>query len=95
MSLYSIGLSEKWVARYTNQDGSKGMGIGNHVNALPNMVMFILKSGGRNIVITDETIRPNIIEGEVKIVEAEGVNHEQRSEVHTGTIRHSSIEEHQ
>jgi hypothetical protein len=93
--IYELNIGEKWVARYTNKDGSPGMGIGNHPTALPQMVNFILHSGGRNIVITDETCRPKIIEGKVEIVKEEGVKNEQSSEVHARTIGHSVTEKHE
>lgn len=79
-------LTEKWVARFKDPNGSDKMGIANHHLALNQLVAHILSYGGTNIIITDETCRPRIIEGEV--------NHEQRSEVHSGTIGHSDFAEH-
>lgn len=61
----NLGISEKWVARYKNKDGSAGMGIADHYLAISKLVEFILQQEGNNIVITDETCRPRIIEGEV------------------------------
>lgn len=95
MSVYELNIGEKWVARYKNKDGSAGMGIGNHPSALPQMVAFILKSGGTNIVITDETCRPRIIEGIIEIEKTKGANNEQRSEVHARANGHSLVEEHE
>lgn len=79
-------LTEKWVARFKNPDGTENMGIANHHTALNMMVANIISFGGTHIIITDETCRPRIIEGEI--------NHEQRSEIHTGTDGYSLIEEH-
>ncbi len=77
-------LPEKWVARFKNPDGTDNMGIANHHTALNMMVANILSWGGTHIVITDESYRPRIIDitGEHK--------DEQSSEIHAGTIRHST-----
>ncbi len=80
-------LTEKWVARFKNTDGSDNMGLANHYSAVSQLLGLILNNGGRDIIITDETCRPRIIEGEV--------NNEQRSEIHTRTIGHSNFEEHE
>ena len=61
----SVGLTEKWVARFKDPNGSDNMGIANHHLALNQLVAHILSYGGTNIVITDETCRPRIIEGEI------------------------------
>jgi hypothetical protein len=60
---------EKWVAHYKEADGRSGMGICNHYTALSPLVAAIMNSGGRNIVITDESIRPRIIDGTINIID--------------------------
>lgn len=79
---------EKWVARYKESDGRPGMGICNHHNALSPLVSAILNSGGCDIVITDETCRPRIID----VTGEENERHS--SEIHTGAIGYSPVEEH-
>jgi hypothetical protein len=79
---------EKWVVRYKEKSGAAGMGMANHWQCLPIMISQILQSGGHGIVITDETIRP-------KIIDVTGEENEQHSsEVHTRAIGYSPIEEH-
>lgn len=59
---------EKWVAKYKDVDGKTSLGICNHHNALSSLVSAILNTGGRDIVITDETIRPRIIDGVMEVM---------------------------
>ena len=59
---------EKWVARFKNPDGTENIGICNHHNALSPLVSAILNTGGRDIRITDETLRPHIIEGTMEVM---------------------------
>ncbi len=59
-------LIEKWIARFKDPEGSDNMGMANHHMALSRLVAHILKCGGRNIIITDETYRPRTIEGELE-----------------------------
>ena len=77
---------EKWVARFKNPDGTENMGMANHHGALPPLIAAILNEGGRDIVITDESCRPNIID-------VTGEKNEQPSEVHTRAIGYSPTEE--
>ncbi len=73
-----MNLTEKWVARFKNPDGTDNMGIANSHMALTQLAAHILSFGGTNIVITDETYRP-------RIIDVTGENNEQRSEIHAGT----------
>lgn len=58
-------LTEKWVARFKNPDGEDNMGVANHYSAVSNMLGHIINYGGYNIIVTDETSRARIIEGEI------------------------------
>ena len=79
---------EKWVVRFKNPDGTENMGLCNHHDALGALIAAILKRNGSDIVITDETFRP-------RVIDVTGEKNEQRgSEVHTGAIGYSSLEEH-
>lgn len=60
-------MTEKWVLRYKEPSGKESMGMCNHFTGLSMLVGMILNNGGRNIVITDETVRPRIIESSVGI----------------------------
>ena len=62
---------EKWVAKYKDVDGKVSLGMCNHHNALSPLVSAILNSGGRDIVITDESVRPRIIDGVMEIMNEE------------------------
>jgi hypothetical protein len=66
-----LPLGEKWVAKYKDVDGKASLGMCNHHNALSPLVSAILKSGGKDIVITDETARPRIIDGVMEIMNEE------------------------
>lgn len=69
--MIELPYSEKWVARYKDSEGKDTMGLANHHGALPPLVAAILNSGGHSIVITDETIRPRIIDGKIEIINEE------------------------
>jgi hypothetical protein len=49
-------VGEKWVVTYCMPDGKKNMGLCNSHLSLPDMIVGIRSSGGKNIVITDKTI---------------------------------------
>ncbi len=49
-------VGDKWVVRFDNADGSRNMGLCNSYHSLPYMVNKIRISGGKNMVITDETV---------------------------------------
>jgi hypothetical protein len=70
-------IGEKWVARFKDGDGKNNMGITDHYLGLPKLIEHIFHLGGSNIVITDETCRAGIIEGEI-------IN-EHSSDLHTRT----------
>jgi hypothetical protein len=46
----------KWVVRYTQEDGQKGMGLTDHHFGLSSMITRLLLEKSRDITITDETI---------------------------------------
>lgn len=49
-------LGYKWVIRYTQSDGKKGMGLCDHHFGLSSMITRLLLKKSRNITITDESI---------------------------------------
>ena len=49
-------VGQKWVIRFNNSDGTKNMGLSNSHLTLPGVINTIRSMGGKNIVITDETI---------------------------------------
>jgi hypothetical protein len=86
--MIELPFEEKWVARYKEKGGKDCMGVTNHHTALGSLTAAILNSGGYDIVITDETCRP-------RIIDVSGEENEQHSgEVHTRAIGYSSVKEH-
>jgi len=69
--MIELPYGEKWVARYKEKGGKECMGLSNHYTALGSLAGAILNSGGYDIVITDETCRPRIIDGVVEIIDDE------------------------
>ena len=86
--MIELPFGEKWIARYKEKGGKDCMGVTNHHTALGSLAAAILNSGGYDIVITDETCRP-------RIIDVSGEENEQHSsEVYTRAIGYSSVEEH-
>lgn len=48
-------LGYKWVVRYIQEDGQKGMGLTDHHFGLSSMITKLLLMKARDITITDET----------------------------------------
>ncbi len=86
MTEFIIG--DKWLVKFKNKDGSENMGFANHHGGLPVMINMILNEGGYGITISDETVgRRTKDKGEIY--------EQQCSEVHTGAIGYSPVEEHE
>ncbi len=49
-------LGQKWWITFTDKDGNNSGGLTNNFNYLPKVIDNILRAGGSNIVITDQTI---------------------------------------
>ena len=49
-------LGQKWWVTFTDKDGKDNGGITNNFHYIPKMIDMILRGGGSNIVITDQTI---------------------------------------
>lgn len=90
--MIELPFGEKWVARYKEKGGKDCMGMTNHHTALGSLTAAILNSGGYDIVITDETCRPRIIDGVLGVTGEENEQHS--GEIHTRAIGYSSFEEH-